>query len=484
MYHVRKTKTASGATAIQVVRYIKRKMIVCSHIGSSIDPEKITFLEQQARTWIEARTGQSSLFPVSEEVKQKDTVILTRKSQYLGVRYMFLYEVLSRQLAFFSFHALNNQLLFDLVLARIVHPASKLSSLKLLSTMFGREYQRGHIYEAVAAFSPYKEAVLTTVVDFAKAHYAFDFSMVFYDVTTLYFESFTEDEDKEDEKGNIVEKGLKRNGWSKDLKFSQPQIVIGLIVTKDGFPVSFDIFEGNTFEGDTFIPVINGFKKKYNIGSLTVVADAAMLSEDNIEQLKKHQLSYIVGGRIANLKVSEMKTIALSLKGGSDDDKELVKKDKATTRLNTKRGLLVCDFSFKRFLKDRRDLEKQIQKARILLAKRKGVKRAKFLKNKDKNKTEIVLNTKLIEKTERLLGIKGYYTNLADQEDQSIIDHYHNLWHVEHAFRITKSDLAARPIYHFKRKAIEAHILICFMALAVAKHMELKTKKSIKQIIQ
>jgi len=114
----------------------------------------------------------------------------------------------------------------------------------------------------------------------------------------------------------------------------------------------------------------------------------------------------------------------------------------------------------------------------------KGTKRTKFIKNKDDEKTEQVLNVDLIGKTKQLLGIKGYYTNLTDETDKTIIDHYHNLWQVEKAFRIAKSDLAMRPIYHFKKQAIEAHILICFMALAVCKYMELKTKRSIKRIVK
>lgn len=469
---------------MQVVRYQQRKTIICSHIGSSLDHEKVALLEQEARKWIEQVTGQGKLFPFAEKGKQQDTMLLVKKSQYLGVKYTFLYEVLAQQLRSFSFHALDNQLLFDLVLLRIVQPASKLSSLQLLATLFGITYQRGHLYEALGAMTQYKERVLTTVVQFAKAHYAFDFSMVFYDVTTLYVESFHEDADSIDVEGHVLEKGLRKMGFGKERKPGQPQIVIGLMVNKDGFPVSYEVFEGNTFEGDTFIPVISGFKKKYAIDALTVVADAAMISLDNVEKLKEHQLSYIVGGRIANLKLSEMKMVANALIGEAPDEKELAKKDGRSTRIETERGLLICDFSFKRYKKDKREMEKQIQKANLLLTKHVGIKRAKFLKNRDKKKTAQVLNTALVERTKRLLGMKGYYTNLHKEADTTIIAHYHNLWHVEQAFRIAKSDLAARPLYHFKRQTIEAHILICFMALAVAKHMELKTKKSIKQITQ
>ena len=183
-----------------------------------------------------------------------------------------------------------------------------------------------------------------------------------------------------------------------------------------------------------------------------------------------------------------METIAASLGGQSQSEKELAKRDGVSTRITTERGLLICDFSIIRYRKDNREMEKQIQKAQKLIEKNTGEKKTKFLmlKKAKKKKGDRVytLNTKLIERTKLLLGIKGYYTNLAETPDKTIIDQYHNLWQVEKAFRIAKSDLQTRPVYHFKRQTIEAHILICFMALAVCKYLELKTKKSTKAIVK
>ncbi len=299
----------------------------------------------------------------------------------------------------------------------------------------------------------------------------------------MYFESFKTDEDTKDEKGAII-KGFKKPGFSKDNKSNQPQIVIGLIVTREGFPVTYEVFAGNTFEGKTFIPTITKFKNTYAVETLTVVADAAMISFENVQELVKDNLSYIVGARMANLRFDQMKQVNKELVDQKQTSQKLQKVDGSSTRIETERGLLVCDFSFKRYQKDKREMEKQIAKAERLLEKQEGVKRTKFLMNKDKKKTEQVLNTDLIEKTKLLLGIKGYYTNLKDETNKTIIDHYHNLWHVEKAFRIAKSDLAMRPIYHFKQQTIEAHILICFMALALCKYMELKTGKSTKKIVK
>jgi transposase len=483
MLHVRTATTASGATAVQVIRYHLRKRVVVKHIGSAHTKEDIISLKKIAIRWIEQESQQQALFPLEKKGIPLPLVSID-KLRNLGFRYTFAYEVLNKLLCMFNLSDKEHRLLLDLVLIRIMQPASKLESFALLSELFGIHHDRRDFYRLLPAIAEMKEAIETNVIAIASRHFSFDFHIVFYDVTTLYFESFTQDEDKLDDEGNIIERGMKKNGYSKDLKFNQPQIVIGLIVNTEGFPISYEIFEGNTFEGDTFIPVITDFKKKHKVESLTVVADAAMISFDNIEKLKGNSLSYIVGGRIANLKRNEMREVSMALIGQTEGEEELQKKDGISTRIETDRGLLVCDFSFKRYQKDKREMEKQIAKAKLQLEKKLPVKRIKFLKNRDKKKTKQILNTDLIEKTKMLLGMKGYYTNLSGTEDKTIIDQYHNLWQVEKAFRIAKSDLQTRPIYHFKRQTIEAHILICFMALVTCKYMELKTKKSTKVIIK
>lgn len=459
MYHIRTVKTTSGATAVQVVRYQNRKRIVVKHIGSARTPEEFLSLKQTAQIWIDRQTKQQYLFPV--EKKEVSTLLPLDKLRNLGFRYTFAYEVLMQIFRLFDFHRLGNQVLLDLVLVRMIQPASKRESLELLSELFGITHQRADLYRSIPVIVSLKETVETKTITFAQKYFTFDFSIVFYDVTTLYFETFAEDSE-----------AFRKPGFSKDNKPNQPQIVIGLIAARDGFPVAYDIFEGNTFEGKTLIPTICKFRDTYKVATLTVVADAAMISLPNIQSLVVNHLSYIVGARAANLKLDQIKQIS----------KELNAVDKASLRIETERGLLVCDFSAKRYKQDKREMEKQITKAEKLLLENQGLKRTKFIKNT--GKTKQALNTGLIDKTKLLLGIKGYYTNLTHETNETIINHYHNLWHVELAFRIAKSDLAIRPIYHFKKQTIEAHILICFMALAVCKYMEVKTGRSTKAIIK
>lgn len=456
MQYIRTTKTASGSTAVQVVRYFNRKKIIVVHIGSARSKRELTVLKQTATAWIEKTSRQSSLFPV----KPTSSLVPLDKCRYLGFRYAFVYESVQKLFTIFKFHLLHNKLLTDLVAARIVQPGSKLQSLEFLEEFMGVKHQRRNLSRQLPKFINLQDQVETKVLAVAKKEFGFDFSLVFYDVTTLYFESFEPDD-------------LRKPGFSKDNKAQQPQIIIGLLVNNGGFPVAYQIFEGNKFEGHTLIPVISAFKRKHKIKTLTVVADAAMISFSNITALKDSGLNYIVGARTGSLSPNLIKEISSGLN----------RQDGATIRKTTDYGDLICEFSAKRFAKDKREMDKQIKKAEDLLKDPSGIKRTKFIKAK--NNAAYELNQNLMDKTKLLLGMKGYYTNPGTKiSDKMIIQHYHNLWHVEQAFRIAKSDLEMRPVYHFKENTIKAHILICFMALAVCKYMELKTSKSTRRIVK
>lgn len=328
----------------------------------------------------------------------------------------------------------------------------------MLKEYFGITHRRQSFYESLPKFVRLKDAAEKLAVERAKEEFNFDFSLIFYDVTTLYYESFEADD-------------LRKPGFSKDNKSKQPQIVLGLVVNISGFPVSYEIFEGNKFEGHTLIPVIKAFKEKHGVHTLTVVADAAMISGDNVKALEKNNLNYIVGARMGNISPKLISEVSRKIGG----------KDKATMRIKTDLGSLICDFSQKRYAKDKREMEKQVEKAEKLVSDSAKAKRTKFVKS---GAMAYELNKELLEKARLLLGIKGYYANLgSDIKNQTVIDHYHSLWHVEQAFRVAKSDLSTRPIFHFKKEAIQTHILICFMALAVSKYMEIKTNISLKRIV-
>ncbi len=449
-YHIRKIKTASNAIAVQVIKYQNRKRVVVKHIGSAHNKDQLLILLDNAKNWIEEQTKQISLFPEKEQFIQLD------KCEYLGFQYRFLYETLEKLQARVGYTCFNIKLLNDLVTMRIIEPASKLRSLKLLETYFNIKHRRQSLYEILPKILKLKDKIEELTINFAIREFAFDFAIVFYDVTTLYFETFNSDD-------------LRKKGFSKDNKSQQPQIIVGLVLNKDGFPLSYEIFPGNRFEGHTLIPIINGFKKKHKIKKITVVADAAMISSDNINKLKEAKIDYIVGARLGNLQADILKSI----------DKQLPRTDLANIRLKTNLGYLVCDYSKKRFNKDKFEMERQITNAKQILLYPGKIKKTKFIKTTEaKNQ----LNTELIDKTNILLGIKGYYTNLDEKiiSNQLVIERYHQLYKIEQSFRISKHDLKTRPIFHYKEEAIRVHLLICFMALAIAKYVEIKTNRSIQ----
>ncbi len=451
---IRVVKTASKAQAVQVVRYQNNKRIILQHIGSAHTKEALSDLLIMAEEWIKGNTSQLSIFPDENPNK----ILYLNHSTFIGIKYRFFHAQVRVILDMITLDDLP-VLLSDLVAIRIFEPASKLRSLELLEQFFGIGHSRKTYYKIAPYCVDLKKTVEKKVADFAGLHYSFNFDILFYDVTTLYFETFEEDE-------------LRKNGFSKDNKSQQPQILIALMVSKEGFPVAYEVFSGNTFEGNTIIPVIKDFIKRNGVNEFTVVADAAMISSENIQKLTQNKINYIVGARLGNIPAALLETI----------DKTIIREDGKSIRIKTGNGYLICSYSSVRHRKDRYEMEKQIEKAKQVIAKPSKGKKMKFTQAKGQ---KIELNEALIEKTQKLLGIKGYYTNMdaSIADNKMIMERYHELYKVEQAFRISKNDLQTRPIFHFKEQPIKLHILICFIALVASKHIELKTGVSIRKFI-
>jgi len=451
---LRTTKTASGATAVQAVRYVQRKVVVVKHFGSAHTPHELQILMRDGDAWIAKQRTQPPL-PLLSEPSLSSSVVDLDRLTFSDTRHLFAYEVLMHAVKSLRFAHLLDPVLADLVVMRLLEPSSKLRAIALMRRHFGIVHGRRTVYEKLGRFATHKDVLERQLVACAVQGDALALSIVFYDVTTLYFESFHEDEE---------ETGLRKTGFSKDNKPQQPQVVIGLLVTAQGFPLGYDIFKGSTFEGHTMLPVIEKFQETHHVETCTVVADAGMLSFENIEMLRKKKLSYIVGARVANLSPGLIEQVSTTLN----------RSDGATVRMETKHGDLLCFFSKERFRKDKHDMEKQIARAKKLVTSREPGRRAKFVQTTG---TSYMLHAKLITKTEKLLGIKGYVTNIPQtvMNDREVITHYRNLWHVEQTFRMAKSDLEMRPIFHRTDDAIRAHVLLCVVALAVQKHCEKMT---------
>jgi transposase len=456
MYHTREVKTKAGSRCLQVVRYTNGKRVIIKHIGTGHTPEELMALKEIARSYIEDLSKQGSLFANGPT---PDSVVTLSQCEYRGFYYTYLYEVLYAIQAQMGYTKVVDSLLNDLVIMRIAEPTSKLRSIELIETHFGIRHRRQRYYESALAWLGLKELIETQTLHFVRRQYGFDFSLLFYDVTTLYFETHQSDE-------------LRKTGFSKDNKSQQPQILVALMVNRDGFPVAYEIFAGNTFEGHTLLPVIESFIKKHQVQHFTVVADAAMISSSNIIALQKANIHYIVGARLGNVTVQLLNQI----------DKGLLRQDGSIIRLKTDQGYLICSFSKQRYNKDSYEMNQQIEKAKKLLNQPSRISKTKFVKAEQ---ATLTLNEELMEKTTKLLGVKGYYTDIEESvaDSKTIIERYHDLYKIEQAFRVSKSDLKTRPIFHFKEEPIKLHLLICFMALAVSKHIEIQAGTSIRAFL-
>lgn len=451
---IRRVKTHSGATAIQVGSYKGKLFQLTKHIGSSKDVKKIIELVGIAEEYIRSHSQQLALNfnPASEEILFKRGIHVEKSC--LEEAYTYLSAVYTR----LGFSALNNDVLQHFCLIRVLEPASKAKSILLLQKYFDITYRKTTVFRKLAKVSSLKEEIVRIAITYAKNNLNFDFSLVFYDVTTLYFETFKND----------TEESLRKPGFSKDNKPQQPQILIGLVVNATGFPIYYDIFKGNTFEGKTIIPVITKLRRQYNIQKFTVIADAGMLSTANLTELEKLGIDYVVGARNGSLKLEEVQIIAKNL---GRVDRKIIRKDN-----------VIYAYSLVRGRKDKTDNDKQIDKANYYLQNpAKVMKRSMFLASNGKKK--FTLNEALIEKHRLLEGIKGYRTNITDVDDKLLIERYKDLWRVEKSFRIAKSDLEARPIYHRRENSIQYHILIVFIALAMAKVIEMEKQESIQKVM-
>lgn len=448
---IRIVSTASGKKAMQVVSKHYGKVTVHKHIGSFATDEEKTLLLSQAEAFI--HQGQTNLFETLTTFRPTDVAVSENRP-------LFIYQLLSAIYNKLGLNSFPDILIKDLIIARVYQPASKLETSDILSDLFGREYAIKTVYRHLkkGLEKGIKESFQKSLIQFARSGLGDTLRLVFYDVTTLYFES-------------IVKTELKEFGFSKDHKSQETQVVVGLVVNSLGFPLYFDVFSGKTFEGNTFVPIVKNIQKLLQSEELIIVADAAMISIANIQKLESEHIGFIVGARLSSLPATTIDLIFNQLK---KQDGEMI-----TTTYRGQR--LICHYSARRAAKDKSDRTKQIERVKqAILTPSRVTSRYRFMKI---HKDRYSLNTSVIEKAEKLEGIKGYLTN-TKLSGETIIDRYHDLWRVEKAFRITKTDLEARPIFHRLDETIKAHLVIVFAGLAITRYLELKTNLSIKRILK
>jgi transposase len=293
---------------------------------------------------------------------------------------------------------------------------------------------------------------------------------VLFDVSTLYFETDAGD-------------GFREPGFSKERRL-EPQITLGLLTDATGFPLTVAAFEGNKAETATMLPVINAFKTAHQLRDVTVVADAGMISEANQVALHAAGLSYILGARIPQLP-----DVVREWRDKHPDeqipDGLVLTQPWPATSSEKARGIpdrvIYYQFRHDRARRTLRGIDEQVAKAQRAVDGHAPVKRNRYIQLSGATKS---VNRQLEAKTRALAGWKGYTTNLTTASAEFVIDAYHQLWRIEKAFRMSKHDLQARPIYHHTRESIEAHLSIVFAAMAVSHYIEHQTGWSIKKFVR
>jgi transposase len=456
---VRKKKNKSGVISVQVIDKSSGVYKVIKTIGNSSIISEVEKLVDDGKNWIKKQTG-------SQEIDFTDyrrhTNVVLDGIEAITVQGTEL--LLGKLFDEIGFNQIKDALFRQLVIARLCYPASKLKTTDYLSKYQFMEVDVQVVYRYLdKLYNTEKQRVQDISYHHTLNVLNREISIVFYDVTTLYFEAESEDE-------------LRKTGFSKDGKHQHPQIVLGLLVSKGGYPVAYDIFEGNKFEGHTMLPIINAFKEKYKLNKLIIVADAGLLSKENITELQKENYEYILGARIKS-ESSDMKEkiLALQLENGQST---VLQKDRHTK--------LVISYSQARAAKDAHNRERGIKKLEQHVKSGKLTKASinnrgynRFLSIE--NTVTISLNKNKIEEDKKWDGLKGYISNTLLDKDQ-IIESYKNLWQIEKAFRIAKTDLKIRPIYHRVQRRIEAHICIAFVAYKIYKELERQLKEKLSSL--
>lgn len=457
--YVRRIKTR-GSTCFQIGKKVKGKFVLIKHVGGASTLEQIELLRLKAREEL-------SQLKFANQIPLFSDLNVGNRAKLINWRITGFHQIFGHVYDTVGFPV---GLLRDLVVTRIVYPKSKASTVRYFGQYLGINFSEDKIYRFLDTLN--KNELTKIAFDFVSKKNK-GVALIFYDVTTLYFEANDEDD-------------LRKRGYSKDHKNELPQIVIGLFVDKDGYPFDFDFYEGSTFEGHTFPKAVKALTVRYKFKNLVVVADAGMLSEKNINFLEAESLNYIVGARL--------KGLSEKLKEGifaHDFTKESIFETTFKIKIEsgeTKDKRLIVDYSLKRAKKEYSNREKLIKKLEAKIATKKPlIKKSKYLILKNQGAITGI-DLKKVELDKRHDGLKGYWTNLKSKtKPLGIIDQYHHLWRVEKAFRMSKSDLQERPVFHRKFERINGHLLICFCSLLVMKEVErilAPTKISLMKTIQ
>ena len=501
---MRRVRTASGAVAVQVVRKHRGQRTILAHVGSAHTDAQLGILLERARRIAAEDQGVLDI-DVAARTESVDciadwrtgTLTLSPASVPKGVPAppgrttatfsRLLYDVLGAVYDWLGFDAVDDAVFRDLVIARIVEPTSKADAARVLADLGAETVSYRTIQRHLARVNTgnYRDVIASKC--FTHAADRGGLSLLLYDVTTLYFEA--EDEDD-----------LRKVGYSKERRID-PQIVVGLLVDRSGFPLEVGCFEGNTAETTTLVPIITAFAERHDLSQtpMVIAADAGMLSATNLTALDEAELGFIVGSRMT--KAPGDLESHFHWNGDVFTDGQII--DTVTPRHansavndvahrpepvwnpqdHATAWRSVWAYSAKRARRDQKTLYAQEARARAVINGERQAKSTRFVKIRAGDR---VLDEASLARAQSLVGLKGYVTNVHStlMPAGEVIARYHDLWRIERSFRISKSDLRARPMFHRTRDAIEAHLTTVITALAVAHNIQERTGLAIATVIK
>ena len=450
---VRKKRNRSGSTSVIIVNKVSGRVNYLKTIGISSDDQEIKRLFRLGQEYIHNFGEQKDIFvnydqQLNEEYLTNHVISNIEKVLLNGTQL-----ILNRIYKRIGFDKIDDQILKHLAVARLSQPMSKAATVDYLKSHFGEDINLSKIYRYLDKLhNSQQDHIQKISIDHTRKILGGKIGLLFYDVTTLYFETDQGDE-------------LREKGFSKDGKHSQPQIVLGLLVSKDGYPLSYSVFNGSQYEGRTMIPIVEDFIQRFNLEDFVVVADSGLMNKSNILLLESGGYKYIIGARIKN-EGHEIRQWILSLEKHNGVFNERKKNN----------NRLIIGYSDNRARKDRYNREKGIK--RLQKAYKSGKITKENINKKGYNKfldisdnVKVYINHKKIEEDQKWDGLKGYITNTS-LSAKEVYEQYNELWVIERAYRITKGTIEMRPMFHFNPRRIEAHVCICFVAYKMYKELE------------
>ena len=503
MAYVRKVRTSSGAVAVQVARKDRGRVVIVTHVGSAHTDAELGILLDQARQIV---AGEQESLDIEVPVRQTRVAdvpdwrttslipippapegVLVGSGRTAATSSRLLYDLLGAVYDWLGFDAVTDPVFRDLVIARIVEPTSKLDVLRVLADLGAELVSYKTIDRHVRKIHAGGHRDVIAEKCFAYASDCGGLSLLLYDVTTLYFEAENEDD-------------LRKVGYSKERRID-PQVVVGLLVDRTGFPLEIGCYEGNTAETTTIVPIITSFLARHNLQDtpLVIAADAGMLSATNLKALDELELSFIVGSRTTKAPgdleshfhwhgdvFTDGQIIdTVTPRHGNTKVNDTALRAEPVWHPDTYPGAWrsIWAYSAKRARRDQKTLHAQEARARAIVDGQKKAKSARFVKVRGDDRS---FDDASLARAQSLVGLKGYVTNVpaSVMPATEVITKYHDLWHIEKSFRMSKTDLDARPMFNRVRDAIEAHLTIVFAALAVSHAIQTRTGLAIGKVVK